>query len=266
MADRERVYLTVDLARASDTHPNTVRLYEQWGFLAPAARGDNGYRLWTADHLDQMVFARRALHGEWPGRRIRESALSLVRLAATGDLSAAAEYARSHALLVREERGRAEAAAAFLESWANGKADPRSSIAPPLSPRDAAAAVDATEGQVRNWERNHLINTPRDKRTGQRMYGFIEIGRLRVIRTLLLAGYSVMAVLRMTTELDKGRRSDLRDVLDTLADGEEAFTAFDCWLTSLDAQEKRAAEIIGLIRTRIARRNLHREAPPRPFS
>jgi len=262
MAPDRGPYRTTDLARAAGIHVNTVRLYEQWGFLAPAARGPNGYRLWTADHLDQIVFARRALHGEWPGGSIRKSALALVRLAATGDLSAAVAAARSHRELVRKERSRAEDAAAFLEAWANGEilghfggsAAPEGPAAGPrLGPREAAEAVDATPDQVRNWERNRLLDTPRDG-TGRRCYGGFELGRLRVIRTLLLAGYSVMAILRMTTELDRGRITGLREILDTPRSGEEVLTAFDRWLSSLAGQEARAEEIIALLEDRLKRK------------
>ncbi|NLJ46435.1 MAG: MerR family DNA-binding transcriptional regulator, partial [Treponema sp.] len=77
----DEVFRTADLARAAGTHVNTVRFYEEMGFLPPAERGPNGYRLWTREHRDQMVFARKALHGLWPGRRIRASALDLVRKA-----------------------------------------------------------------------------------------------------------------------------------------------------------------------------------------
>ena len=41
-----------------------------------------------------------------------------------------------------------------------------------------------------------------------------EINRLRVIRVLRSAGYSVMAILRMLNHLDRGGR-DLRYALDT---------------------------------------------------
>jgi len=247
-----RSYCTSDLARASGTHPNTVRFYEQLGFLPPAERGPNGYRLWKRSHLDQMIFARRALHGLWPGRRIRESALSLVKLAASEGPSAALPAARAHACLVREERARAEEAASFLESWARGYSDddPQDDAAAlRLGPREAAEAVGATTGQIRNWERNRLIDTPRDE-AGRRTYGPSEIGRLRVIRALLLAGYSVMAVLRMTTALDRGRTRDLRGVLDTPTKGEEALTAFDHWLSSLSEQEARAQGLIALLSER----------------
>ncbi len=260
---RDRTFRTVDLARAALAHENTVRIYVEWGFLARPERAPNGYRLWNRDHLDQMVFARRALHGEWPGRRIRESALALVRLAATGALDDALAASRSHAELVRDERRRAEEAAAFLDAWASADLAPSLSdgadaAAGPaedgrLGPREAAEAVGATMDQVRNWERNRLLDPPRDA-AGRRSYGRHELGRLRVIRALLLAGYSVMAILRMTTELDRGRTAGLREILDTPRRGEEVLTAFDRWLTSLALQEARAAELTALLEARSSRR------------
>ena len=37
--------LTSEVAAAAGVHPNTVRLYEQWGFIPPVPRGPKGYRL-----------------------------------------------------------------------------------------------------------------------------------------------------------------------------------------------------------------------------
>ena len=65
---------TSDIARAVGVHPNTVRLYEEWGFLPPIPRSPRGYRLFTEDHLDQMRLARTAFHDPWPGKTIKRSA------------------------------------------------------------------------------------------------------------------------------------------------------------------------------------------------
>jgi DNA-binding transcriptional MerR regulator len=90
-----RRYLrTSDIAKAIGAHPNTVRLYEEWGFLPQVPRAPNGYRQYTEAHLDQTRLARLALHGGWPGRNIRQSALALVRRAASGDLGGALERGR----------------------------------------------------------------------------------------------------------------------------------------------------------------------------
>src|SRR5512136_95002 len=106
---------TSDIAKAVGAHPNTVRLYEEWGFLPPVPRALNGYRLYTEAHLDQMRLARLALHGGWPGRNIRQSALALVRKSASGDLGGALELAYQHLALVQAERAQAESAADYLQ-------------------------------------------------------------------------------------------------------------------------------------------------------
>ena len=77
-----RYLRTSDVAKAVGAHPNTVRLYEKWGFLPPLPRSPGSYRLFSETHLDQMRLAWTALHGPWPGRTIKRSALTLVRRAA----------------------------------------------------------------------------------------------------------------------------------------------------------------------------------------
>jgi DNA-binding transcriptional MerR regulator len=41
---------TSDLARAGGVHPNTIRLYEAWGFLPPVPRTASGYRIFSQAH------------------------------------------------------------------------------------------------------------------------------------------------------------------------------------------------------------------------
>jgi DNA-binding transcriptional MerR regulator len=47
-----------EVAKAVGAHVNTVRLYEEWGFLPPIPCSPSGHRLFTAAHLDQMRLAR----------------------------------------------------------------------------------------------------------------------------------------------------------------------------------------------------------------
>lgn len=44
---KPRYLRTSDIAKAVGVHPNTVRLYEEWGFLPPIPRNLSGYRLFT---------------------------------------------------------------------------------------------------------------------------------------------------------------------------------------------------------------------------
>jgi DNA-binding transcriptional MerR regulator len=237
---------TADIARAAGVHPNTVRMYEEWGFLPPVTRSANNYREYTRYHVEQMRLARLAMHGGWPGGRIRKSALALVRASAARDLRDAVRIAKQHILLVKEERARAEVAADYLEKWVRGKITDRRG--PPLPILAAAKAVDSTPDAIRGWERNGLLRVPRDPKNGYRAYGPREIGRLRVIRMLMRAGYSTMAVLRAMRALDTGTKRKLRRVLDTPRPEEDVLWAADHWLSTLSEQEDRARRILAQLR------------------
>jgi DNA-binding transcriptional MerR regulator len=250
MKKNGRTYKTTEVAQAAGVHPNTVRMYEQWGFLPPIERLSNGYRVYTLYHLEQMRLARLAMHGGWPGPRIRRSALKLVRSSAAGDVRDAVRLAKNHILLVKAEREQAEAAAAYLEMWVRGKIPVRRAVK--LSILPAARAVESTSDAIRNWERNGLLRVPRNPKNGYREYGAPEIGRLRVIRMLLRAGYSTMAVLRAMRHLDSGGPKKLRRVLDTPHPGEDVLWAADHWLSTLAEQEERARKILKQLR-RMAR-------------
>ncbi len=254
---QKRIYRTTEIAREVGVHPNTVRMYEQWGFLPPVVRSANNYRRYTRFHLEQMRLARMAMHGGWPGNRIRKSALALVRRSAGRDLNGAIQLAKAHILLVQAERRQALSAAAYLQRWVGGKI--RERRAAPLSIRGAASEVDSTPDAIRGWERNGLLRVPRNPRNGYREYGAREIGRLRVIRMLMRSGYSTMAVLRAMRSLDAGESGRLRRVLDTPAADEDALTAADRWLSTLAEHEDRAHNILAQLRRmkRIVNRQAH---------
>jgi DNA-binding transcriptional MerR regulator len=48
------------LAKASDVSTDTVRYYEKQGLIAAPPRQDNGYRSYTAAHVETMRFVRGA--------------------------------------------------------------------------------------------------------------------------------------------------------------------------------------------------------------
>jgi DNA-binding transcriptional MerR regulator len=244
-----RTLRTSEVAKAVGVHPNTVRLYEEWGFLPPIPRSGSGYRLYTKAHLDQMRLARTALHGSWPGKTIKQSALALVRQAASGDLGGALEQAYAHLALVQAERAQAEAAVQLLERWAGGAVT--DATLAPLHIGETARLLNVTTDMLRNWERNGLLAVPRDPRNGYRIYGPAEIGRVRVIRMLLRAGYSMMAILRMLINLDQGRAADLRQVLDTPRPDEDIHSAADRWLSTLTGFEQCALDLIAQLETMI---------------
>ena len=231
---------TSDIAKKVGVHVNTVRLYEARGFLSPVPRSQTGYRLFTPIHLEQMRLAHLAL--KWPYSGDKQLVLDLVRCAADGDLGMAMELAYRHLINVRTERTHAEAAAEFLERWAQGQV--LDITRRTLSIGQTARHLGVTVDQLRNWDRSGLLEVPRDPDTGYRMYSTAEIGRLRVIRMLRQSGYSLMAILRMLRQFDAGEKEQLREALDTPGENEDIQTLADRWLSTLQEQEERAQAII----------------------
>lgn len=49
-----------ELARATGTKAETIRYYEREGILPAAGRTDSNYRDYSAEHLEALIFVRRA--------------------------------------------------------------------------------------------------------------------------------------------------------------------------------------------------------------
>jgi DNA-binding transcriptional MerR regulator len=243
---------TSDLARAVGIHPNTVRLYAEWGLIPPVERSPSGYRLFTQRHLDCLRLARMIYAAPYPGRGFRAAGNMIIQHAVADDWAGALEKAREHLDLVTAELNHADMAANLLEHWAQNMAEDSLDVTP-LAIGEVSKLLGVSLDVIRNAERNGLITIPRNADNNYRLFGKKEIERLRIIRMLSKAGYSHMAILRMFIELDKGNTRGLKEALDTPRPDEDIFTAADHWLTTLRAQKELAKQVIQLIEERAAK-------------
>jgi len=241
-SQKNYAYLTTkDLAEAVGCHVNTVHLYEQWGFIPPVPRDPgNHYRMFSCYHLEQFKLAYLALKYPYPGGK--DVVLDLVYAARDRDLDKAISLAEVYRAQIAAERAQAEAAIDYLEGWLRGDEAPE--IKKALSIGEASGVLDLTRDTLRSWERDGLIEVPRNPRNGYRQYGPEEIGRLRVIRVLVNGGYSHMAILRLMLRLDRGEAVDPRKTLDTPSANEEIFHITDQWLTALAGEVERCEKIV----------------------
>src|SRR5690606_9598804 len=102
---------TSDIAREIGVHVNTIRLYEEQGYLPPIPRGANGYRQYTAMHLEQARLVHLALAGSYVGDKAL--LVDMIQRAADNDFGMAMELAYHYLARVRMERTYAESAAEF---------------------------------------------------------------------------------------------------------------------------------------------------------
>ena len=167
---------TSKVARLSGIHPNTVRLYEQWGYLSPVERTPSGYRVYTPLHIQQVKLVRLVFGAVWAGRAIRQAGVAVVRATAAQDLAGAQALAEKHLQVVHREQAQAEAAAEVLQRWAENKAAAEDT--PRLRIGETARLLDVSVDMLHNWERNGLLEVPRHPRNGYRLYGEAEISPL----------------------------------------------------------------------------------------
>ncbi len=79
---------------------------------------------------------------------------------------------------------------------------------------------------------------------GYRVYTESDINRLKIIRTLRCANYSLSAILRMINAISESKEIDIKEVINKPKKDEEIVTACDKLLTSLSDAEKNAHSIL----------------------
>ena len=247
---------TSDIAKAVGLHPNTIRLYEEWGLLDKIPRSSTGYRLFTQEHLDQVKLVRLVLKCTIFGREIKRASYHIIKTSAIGDFKEALDTARNLKTLIDIECRQAEDAQWYLEQWANNampsENKAQENACSKLKAVDVAKLLNITTDMLRDWERNNLINIPRNPANGYRMFGPEEINRLRVIRVLRRSNYSNMAILRAMSKFDTGSSEGLREALDSPEiDEERGYLCFtDTLLSALHIAMDAINEIIRYIESR----------------
>ncbi|MEN6325067.1 MAG: MerR family transcriptional regulator [Syntrophomonas sp.] len=238
----QRTYSTKKIAELSGVHPNTVRLYESWGYISSPRRLANNYRVFTDLHLLQMRLARVALPGPYPinGRLVQQ----MVREFAAGNLEESLALAQDYLAGVRLEQKRAVRALAILDDWMACRVRQKPHVI--IKGRiKAAQALDITIDALRTWERNGLFTIQRNER-GILNFTGLDLEKIEVIRLLRNCGYTISSLLRVFNrdETVLGKPSLLLSLPDDDAD---FFYVTDRFLQYLKDHEQRAQKILAMI-------------------
>ncbi len=222
-------YRTSQISRMIGVHPNTIRFYEDMGLIPKPEREPNGYRIYTRRHLLQLQLLRIAFKAEILSANLRREAINIVKTAASGDFAAAAQKTRFYRSHIEDEIVRAREAIELTEQMAGG-ADANEAASVVAGRREAAAQIGVSFDIIRDWERNGLLNAPREG--NRRKYGPSEINRLKIIAILRNANYSQSAIRRMFIELQRGE-TDLLRAIDTPPLNDDIISVTDRYITSL---------------------------------
>lgn len=237
-------YRTTQIAKLIGVHPNTIRFYEQMQLLPAIPRTDNGYRIFNERHVKQLYLLRTAFKAEILGDKLRNEVYEIVKLAAKDAIDDAYQSTQRYLKHLQDEKEKAEEAVQIaLEIWENTSSTDEQRTY--KFRRDIAEILDITVDVLRNWERNGLIRVPNNLK-GQREYGMKEINRLKIIRTLRNAHYSMMSILRMLNRLDQGEKN-ARQIINTPNEEEDIVCAADRYITALTLAEKDALEMLEML-------------------
>lgn len=239
MVSDVNTYRTNEIALLTGVHPNTVRFYEEVGFITPPERLENGYRVFTELHLEQMELARLAMRAEVLQNGLRRKAIEVIRLCAALDFDRAIQSAREYEAMLLRETENAKAAIVSVEVILTRTRRPDGV---PLKRREAAQRLHVTMDTLRNWELNGLITVKR-RENNYRVYNASDLERLNIIRTLRCANYSLSAILRLMNHLDKNESAPVEKILNTPSEHETIVSVCDRLITSLENTHKDAAKI-----------------------
>ena len=101
---------------------------------------------------------------------------------------------------------------------------------------------------VRFYEEWGLITKPAREINGYRVYTDEDIRKLKIIRVLRCANYSLEAIRRMMQQLAENPQVDIREILDTPGQNDDIISACDRLLLSLSKAEINAGKIITILK------------------
>ena len=238
-----KTYTTSQIAKIIGIHPNTVRMYEEWGLIPLAERKSNGYRIFTDFHIQQLRLARTAFQIEVLQNGLRKKAVDTVKLSAKGNFDKALMFAEEYLSQIQREKINAEESIRIAQQILSGKSAEHTLL---LKRKEVSEYLDISMDTLRNWERNGLLQVKR-KENGYRAYTSDDIERLKIIRTLRLANYSLEAILRMLNALEHDPQINISQVLNTPQADADIISVCDKLIVSLQDAEKNAKKMINMI-------------------
>lgn len=114
-------YTTSEVAKIIGIHPNTVRMYEEWGLIPLAERKLNGYRVFTDYHIEQLRLARIAFQIEVLQNGLRKKVIEIIKFSAKGDFDKALMFAEEYLSQIQREQRNAEESIDIAKQILSGK-------------------------------------------------------------------------------------------------------------------------------------------------
>jgi DNA-binding transcriptional MerR regulator len=219
-------------------------MYEELELISKPLRKSNGYRIYTNLHIEQFRLARIAFHIEVLQSGLRKIIIEVVKLSAKKQYDKAIKSTNLYIQAIRDEITKANEAVEITKKLLQGHSQINTAF---LKRKEASDALGITMDALRNWEMNGLLKVKR-KANGYRVYSDEDIQKLKIIRSLRCANYSLSSILRMMNAINQNPETNIEQVLNTPGKSEDIVSACDKLIISLQAAEKNAEQILVMLK------------------
>jgi len=227
---------TLEIANKIGIHPNTVRFYEEIELLPTIPRKENGYRVYSEIHLEQLKLIRMALKSELLQNGLRKQVFNIVKESAKGNYEEALNLSKKYLENIQKEQQNTEDSIKIVDDILLKKQE-MIGDSKVYTRKQMADYLELTIDTLRNWELNGLIEVRR-KENGYRVYDGEDIKRLKIIRALKCANFSLSSILRLLNDIESNENINLKEVIDTPKENEDIISVCDRLLTSLENAKK----------------------------
>jgi len=236
-------YKTSEVANIIGIHPNTVRMYEDLELITRPHRQKNGYRVFTDLHIDQFRLARLAFEVEVLQNGLRKHMIAIIKSAACKDFDYALRLAHEYIHSIENELFNANEAITITSDLYHEKI---TGVELALKRKEVSDLLGISIDTLRNWEMNGLLTIKRPK-NGYRVYNEDDIQKLKIIRSLRCANYSLSAILRLLNTLSSDKNISFDQALNTPTNDEDIISVCDKLIVSLNAAKDNATQIIQML-------------------
>ncbi|MBB3108789.1 DNA-binding transcriptional MerR regulator [Paenibacillus phyllosphaerae] len=176
-------YRPKKLAAKFNLSPNTLRNYEAKGFIPPAERSANGYRLYTEQHEAYLA----CLQAMAPTFGMDMTAEVLHKLQ-RNELDQALWLVREREVLLHKDIASLEQLVLDLKSYA--ETNPSCDFDQRFSIHEVSNRTGAPKSAIRYWETCGLLTSERNPDNDYRLYHEAHLLKIRMILVLQNAVYS----------------------------------------------------------------------------
>lgn len=192
-------YRTSDVAKIIGVHPNTVLAYEKWGYVSTVPRSENGYRIYSEKHIEQIKIARLALMSEAVKIYMIFEVRSILKTIAKGDIKKALALSESFLAQLQKEKAVEYEVIKEIKKLLKEHMDEKRSIS--LKRSEAAKSIGVSIDVIINWERNGMLEIPRNKKNNYRVYSENELVLLKIVKILRGENYITNCIGKMIKKI-----------------------------------------------------------------